>query len=95
MPHALAGAFQKGRRVVERRPLEEADIHMSPEGVDVPKSRVSDASGGMAILQQLANVGSAAAHLLKPWLGDASQLVVGLVKPGVNAGVSLNRAREP
>jgi len=93
--HAFAGAFQKACPVVECRSVEEADIHMSTEGVDVPKRRISHARGGMAIVQKLANVRAAAAHLFEPWPGDPSQLAVGLGKPGVNAGVSLNRARKP
>ena len=48
----------------------------------------------MAIVQELANVCDAAAHLLEPWLSDPSQLVIDLAKPSVDAGVSLNGARE-
>jgi hypothetical protein len=94
VPHAFAGSLQKTGRVVERRPVEEADIHMSTEGVDVPKCRVSHARSGVAIMQKLANIRSAAAHLLKPWLADPSQFVIGLDEPGVNAGVWLNGTRE-
>jgi hypothetical protein len=49
----------------------------------------------MAVVQQLANVRSAAAHAFKPWLRHPSQLVVGLSKPRVDARVSLNDAGEP
>ena len=94
VPHAFAGALQKAGPVVERRSVEEADIHMSTEGVDVPERRISYTGSGMAIVQKLANVRAAAAHLFKPWLGDPSQLAVRLGKPGVNAGVSLNRGGE-
>src|SRR6266851_2325312 len=66
VPHAFAGTFKQAGRVVERRSVEEADIHMSSEGVDVPKRRVPHTRGGMAIVQKLANVRSAAAHLFKP-----------------------------
>lgn len=72
VPHAFAISFQKAGWVVERRPIEEADIHMGAEGVDVPKRGISHARRGMAIVQKLANIGSAAAHLLKPWLADPS-----------------------
>ena len=95
VPHSFAGAFQKARPVVERRAVEEADIHMSIEGVDVPKRRISHTRSGMAIVQKFANVRSAPAHQLKPWLGDPSQLVIRLGKPSVNAGVPPNGAREP
>jgi hypothetical protein len=69
VPHAFAGAFQQAGGVVERRSVEEANIHMNTESIDVPKRRITDARIGMAIVQKLANVRSAAAHLLKPWLG--------------------------
>src|SRR5665213_4266714 len=95
VPHALAGAVQKAGRIVERRPEEEAHIHMRAEGVDVPKGRVSHARRGMAIVQKLANVRAATAHLFKPWLGDPSHLFIGLGKPSLDAGVSPNGAREP
>jgi hypothetical protein len=85
--HALAGAFQQAGWVVERRPVEEADIHMSTEGVDVPKRRISHTRSRMAIVQKFANIRSAAAHLFKPWLGHPSQLVIRFGKPSVNAGV--------
>lgn len=92
MPHAFAVSFQEAARVVERSSVEKADIHMRTEGVDVAKRRISHARGGMAIVQKLANVRSAAAHPLKPRLADPSHLVIGLGKPSVNAGVSLNGA---
>ncbi|SEC48202.1 hypothetical protein SAMN05519104_1463 [Rhizobiales bacterium GAS188] len=95
VPHAFAGAFEEAGRVVEHRPVEEADIHMNAEGVDVGKRRISHTRSGMTIVQKLANVRSAAAHLFKPWLGEPSQLVIGLGKPSVDAGVSLNGTREP
>ncbi len=95
MPHAFAGALQKAGRVVELHSVEEADIHMSTEGVDVAKCRISHACSGMAVVQKFANVRSAGAHLLKPRLADPSQLVIGLGKPRVDARVSPNGTREP
>jgi hypothetical protein len=49
----------------------------------------------MAIVQKLANVRSAAAHLFKPWPREPLQLVIRLGKPSLDAGVSLNGTREP
>jgi len=95
VPHALAGAFEKAGRVVERRPVEEADIHMGAEGVYVAKRRIFHARCGMAVVQKLANVRSTAAHLFKPRVGEPSEFVIRLGEPSVNARVSLNGAREP
>src|ERR1700722_1680092 len=93
--HALTGAFEKAGRVVERRPVEEADIHMGAEGVYVAKRRIFHARCGRAVVQKLANVRSTAAHLFKPRVGEPSELVIRLGEPRVNASVSLNGAREP
>ena len=95
VPHAFADAFQETGRVIKRRPVEEADIHMGTESVDIPKRCISHTRRGMTIVQKLANIRSAAAHLFKPSLGEPSQLVVRLGKPGVNAGVSPNGIWEP
>jgi hypothetical protein len=75
--------------------MEEADIHVTTEGVDVPEGRISHARSRMAIVQKLANVRSAAAHPFKPWLSEPSQFVIRPGKPGVDAGVSLNGTWEP
>jgi len=88
MPHALAGAFEKAGRVGERRPVEEANVRMRAEGVDIAERRVFHAGRGMAILQKLANIGAAAAHLIEPWLGNPSQFVVRLGKPDIDARVA-------
>src|SRR4051812_20731838 len=83
--HALAGAFQKAARVCERGPVEEADVHVSTEGIDVCESGVLHAGSGMAVVQELANVRSAAAHALEPRLRHPSQFCVGFTKPHIDA----------
>jgi hypothetical protein len=94
VPHAFAGAFQKAARIFERRAIEETDIHMGTEGVHVSKRCISHTRSGMSIVQKFADVRSAAAHLFKPGLADASQFVIRPGEPGINAGVSLNGARQ-
>ena len=42
----------------------------------------------MAVVQKLANIGAAAAHLFEPGLGDATQLIVWLGEPGFDIGVA-------
>src|ERR1700722_18785095 len=46
VPHASASALQEAGRIVEHRPVEEADIHMGTEGIDVPKRRISHTRSG-------------------------------------------------
>lgn len=65
MPHAFAGAFQQTGRVVQRRTVEEADIHMGAEGVDVIKRRVSHTRRGMVILRKLSHIRPRSRHLFK------------------------------
>ncbi|HEY3776501.1 MAG TPA: hypothetical protein VGL35_00430 [Rhizomicrobium sp.] len=72
MPHPFAGAFQQTGRVFKDRPVEKADIYMSSESVDVANCGISHTGRGMAIVQKLTNVRTAAAHLLKPWKGELS-----------------------
>ena len=90
MPHALAGAFQKARRIGQRRTMEESDIYVIPEGVDVSKRRVLHACDGAAIVYALADVGAAAAHMFKPDLCHPSQFVSRLIEPGIDRGVSMD-----
>jgi len=61
-PYALqhrAKWLAKARQRSRREPQEEADIHMSPEGVDVAERRISHTRRGMAVVEKLANVRSA------------------------------------
>jgi len=76
----------EGGRIVQRRPVEEADIHVGTERVDVAERGVSHTRRGMPVLQKLANVRAAPAHPLEPWLGHAPQLMVRHGEPGVDAG---------
>jgi hypothetical protein len=95
VPHAFAGAFHKTRRIGERRAVEEADVHVSLEGVDVSKRGVFHAGDGVAIVHELTHVGPATAHVLKPRAGDASQFVTRLGKPRVDFWGSMDRTGEP
>ncbi len=56
MSHALPFAFKKVCGVVERRAKIKPNSRMCAEGVDVGKSRVSDACGGTTIMQELSDV---------------------------------------
>jgi hypothetical protein len=94
VPHALSGAFKKAGGVVEICPEEEADIHMGAEGVDVAEGGIVHARGGMAVVQELANVRPAAAHLPEPPPCEPAQRVVWLGEPRFDAGVSPSGAWE-
>jgi hypothetical protein len=48
----------------------------------------------MAVVQKLADVGSAGAHALEPWLCEPPELVIGHCEPGFDGLVSPNGARE-
>src|SRR5262249_54763432 len=93
--HPLAGTLQQPGGVIEHSAMEEADIRVGAEGIDVTKRRIVDARGGMAVVQQLPNIGAAIAHPFEPRPDKPSQLVVGRGKPALNAGVAPNGAREP
>ena len=95
MSHAFAGPFEEADWVVQRRPLEEAEIHMGLESVDIAKGGILNAGSGTAIVQQLANVRATIAHALEPWLGHPTRRVSGGGEPGVDAGVAPHGAGEP
>jgi len=92
VPHALARAFEQAGGIGKRRAQIEADIGMRLERVDVCKGGIAQARHGTAIVHEFANVGTAAAHALEPrpdhqpqWVGDAQE-------PGLDRGISSNRA---
>lgn len=66
MTHALACAFEQAGRIGEHRAEIEANVRMGFERVDVGERRIPDARDGTAVVQQLANVGAAAAASLRP-----------------------------
>lgn len=94
MPHALARALEQPGRIVERRPVEEADIHMSTERIDIAERRIFHAGNGVAVIQNLANVRSAATHHIKPWQRKSPQFVIGLAKPRLDGRISPDGARK-
>ena len=95
MAHMLAGALEKAGRVVERRAVEEAHIRMSGEGIHIAKRDIVHARSRTAIVQELANVGAAAAHAFEPWLGEPPQPVQRPRKPEVDNRIAMNGAGEP
>jgi hypothetical protein len=95
MPHVFAGTFQKARRIAQRRAVEEADVYVSRKGVDVSKRRVLHTCDGAAIVHELADVGAAVPHVLKPGLRDPSQFVSRLAEPSIDLGVPMDRTGEP
>lgn len=74
MAHELTGALQQALWIGDLGTAKESDIDMMAEGIDIAECRVTDARGGMAVVQQLSDIVAAAAHDLKPALGDRPQL---------------------
>lgn len=66
MTHALARAFEQAGRIGKHRAEIKANVRMGFERVDVSERRIPDARNGTAVVQQLANVGAAAAASLRP-----------------------------
>ncbi len=84
----LPGPFQEAGRIVERGPVEEADVGVRAEGVHIGEGRLADAGRGMAVVQAFAHVGPAAAQALEPGLREPPHLVVGGGKPGFHSGIA-------
>src|SRR4051794_12214827 len=90
MAHELASAFQQALRIGNLGAAKETNVDVRFEGIHVGKGGVADTRGRMAIMQQLSNVVSAAAHGLKPAARDRAQSIPMLVHPDLDRGVSLN-----
>jgi hypothetical protein len=73
MAHNLTGTFQDTVRVGNLSAPKESDIHVSLEGIDVSKCRISDACRRMTIVQALSYVVPALTHGLKPILRNFAQ----------------------
>lgn len=95
MAHELTGALQQALWIGDLGTAKESDIDMMAEGIDIAECRVTDARGGMAVVQQLSDIVAAAAHDLKPALGDRPQLTGMVVHPGGDRGIALDGTGEP
>src|ERR1700733_6315838 len=62
MPHSSAGAFQDAGPIVEKRTIEEPDIRVCAKGADVGERRISNTRSRVVVVQDFANVCSAASH---------------------------------
>ncbi len=66
MTHALALAFEQAGGIRQHCAIVETDVRMSFERVDISKGRVPHTSDRASVVQELADIGAAAAHALKP-----------------------------
>jgi hypothetical protein len=95
MTHALARAFEHASGIREHCAIVEADIRMSLECVDISKRRVPHTSDRTSVVQELADIGAAAAHALKPCLRHKSERIGEVGKPSLDLRISSDRTVEP
>src|SRR5262249_16276616 len=93
--HGLARALEKPSGIGDLRAAEETDVDVIWEGIEVTESRIADARGRMAVMQQLPDVVSAVAHDLEPAPRDRSQFPGMFPHPDVDRRISLYRRRKP
>ena len=74
MTHELARTPEKTRRIGKVGAVKETDIDVGRKRVDVAESGVTHACCRMAIVQDLSNVASTAAHDAEPAPRDRPQL---------------------
>src|SRR5262245_32366617 len=95
MAHALACAFEQAGGIREHGAVVEADICMRLERIDIPKRGVSHTSDRASVVQELADVGAAAAHALKPGPCHHPVRIDEAGKPILDPGIPPHRAVEP
>src|SRR5262245_48240461 len=83
MAHALARAFEQAGGIREHCAIEEADIRMSLECVDIAKRRVLHTNDRASVVQELADIGTAATHALKPCPGHQAKRIGEVGKPSL------------
>jgi hypothetical protein len=93
--HVFSGSLEQSRGIRKVCAQEEAHVDVRRERIDVTERRVAYASGGMAVVKQLAYVVAALAHALVPRARDRAELACSALEPCINRGVSLDRSRKP
>src|SRR5437899_9893410 len=93
MTHALALTLEQAGGIRERCAIVETDIRMSLERVDIPKRRVPHTSDWTSVVQELADIGAAAAHALKPCPRHQSERIGEVGKPSLNLRISPDRTQ--
>src|SRR5262249_34945591 len=95
MTHALALALQQAPGIREHGAIEEADIGASLERIDISNRCGPHTSDRTSVVQELADIGAAAAHALKPCPRHQSERIGEVGKPSLNPRVASDRTGEP
>jgi hypothetical protein len=90
MAHPLAAAFEDSSGVRQGRAVEKADVGVSRESSDISESRIAQAGGGHAVVEDLGHLRAATAHHVKPWLDQGAQRIA-MCEPGMDSGISAGR----
>jgi hypothetical protein len=93
--HAFARSLQEAGRVLQRRTMEEADVHVISERVDVSEGRVLDTGDRAAVVHQLPHVVATLPHSREPLFCERPQLIPLAAQPRVNRRVPFHRSGEP
>lgn len=92
--HEAPRTLQEPGGILQRCAMEESDVDVRGEDIDVAERGIRHAGRGMAIVQKLGDVGTAAAHLLEPHAGDGAQLRASRFNPLVYLLLAPDRAIE-
>ena len=91
----LPCAFEQAGGIREHCAMVEADIRMRLERVDISKRRVPHTSDRTSVVQELADIGAAAAHALEPCPRHQSERIGEVGKPSLDLRISPDRTVEP
>src|SRR5436190_8126974 len=87
MTHPFARTLEQPFGIRQVCAKEKADVHMSPEDVDVAKGHIPETHNGTAIVHQLQHFVTAGAELREPLACDRTELAGLLLQPGVDSGI--------
>src|SRR6476620_7112089 len=94
MTHELAGALQQATRIRQRCAVKESHVYVRSEYIDVTEGHISQTCNRTAVMQKLPDFVPAFSHHRKPLKRAGAQFTRMLVHPGINGGITLDRAVE-
>ena len=85
MAHPFAATFQESSGILEKRAVEEADVHVVLEYIHIREGCVADTRDRTAVVQCLSDIIAALSYFHEPLFCDRTQLAFISVQPVSNS----------
>src|ERR1700678_845099 len=95
MAHSLAVALQQAGWIGQHCALKEPNVDVRSEYIDVAEGHIAETCNRTAVMEQLANFGTALSHQLKPLARDVSQFPSMVFHPRIDGGITFDSSIKP